>query len=137
MIQLRNYPSLNLSSIISRPKILLADDEWLLRWSLERHLTRLGSEVHTVATGAEAIRLLEVEKYDWLITDLKLPEKDGFDLISAAKKAMPGIQTILMTAYGSSTVEAKAHKLGAIYIAKPFDLDTIAHLVRPVRTVQS
>lgn len=98
-----------------------------------RHLERNGAEVRSAATGDEAIGLIEAEEYDWLITDLKLPEKNGLDVIAAAKKIRPGIRTVLMTAFGSSSVEERARKLGAIYIAKPFDLDFIARLVMPIQ----
>ncbi len=118
-------------------KVLLVEDEWLLCWSLERHLVRFGIEVNTASTGDEAFRLFEANRYDWLITDLKLPEKDGIELIVAAKKLRPGMRTILMTAYGSPTLEEKARKLGAIYIAKPFDLDLVVHYVLPAPTTQS
>ena len=109
--------------------MLLADDEWLLCWSLERHLVRLGIEVRTASTGDEALRLFESNVFDWLITDFKLPEKDGFELISAAKKIKPDIRTILMTAYGSPAVEEMARKIGARYLAKPFDLDLVSQIV--------
>ena len=112
-------------------RVLLAEDEWLLSWSLERHLVRLGIDVTTASNGLEAIRLFEGGNFDWVITDLKLPGKDGFEVIYAARRYQPGIKTILMTAYGSVTVEERAKKVGALYISKPFDLDSIARLIVP------
>jgi len=122
--------------MISPIKVLLVDDEWLLCWSLERHLVRLGIEVTTASAGDEAMRLFEASSYDWLITDLKLPAKDGFELITAAKTLRPTIRTVLMTAYGSASVEDRARKLGAIYVTKPFDLDAIARLLQPADQAQ-
>lgn len=114
----------------NRGIVLLVDDEWLLRWSLEKALVKQNYAVISVGSGNEALDALSsCSGLDWLITDLRMPDIDGFELIDHVKKAQPKAQLVLMTAFGSSEVERRANSLGVTYLMKPFDLN---HLIEDV-----
>jgi DNA-binding NtrC family response regulator len=115
--------------------VLLADDEWLLCWSLERMLVRLGFQVLTAPSGQSALDLLRDRKVDWLISDLKLPDISGLDLIKRARAAQPELKAALMTAYGSADIEDQARRLGATYFAKPFKLEEVVALISSARAL--
>lgn len=117
--------SLKLEQQTHRGSILLVDDEMLVRWSLEKLLQRHGFQVRIATSGREAIELLSTDSFDWLITDLLMPEVDGFQLLQYTHQAHPRTRLILMTAFGSPEVERDAQRLGASYITKPFDLNTL------------
>lgn len=112
-------------------RVLLVEDEWLLGWSIERHLSRQGAAVFFVNNGGDAIRLIETQSFEWLVTDLKLPGKNGFEIVSSARKSNPEIKIILMTAHGSPSIEDKARQLKLFYLTKPFDLSAISGLILP------
>lgn len=97
---------------------------------------RHGIEVVTASNGSEALNLIQQDDVDWLITDLKMPDISGFELIEQARRLRPGMRMILMTAYGSSAVAAEARRLGVIYLAKPFDLDQVAAIVLAADTAK-
>ncbi len=115
--------------------VLLVDDEWLLRWSLEKALVKQNYDVIAVGSGNEALNVLtSCPALDWLITDLRMPDIDGFELIDRVKIAQPQAQLVLMTAFGSSEVERRANSLGVKYLMKPFDLN---HLIEDVLNTES
>jgi DNA-binding NtrC family response regulator len=111
--------------------VLLVDDEWLVRWSLERHLVRLGVGVTTASNAGEALAAMRKLTFDWLLTDLKMPDSSGFDVITEARRIQPSLRYILMTAYGSPTVAENARKMGVHYLTKPFDLDDVVEIILP------
>lgn len=113
----------------NRGIILLADDEWLVRWSLERALNKEGFDVITAASGEAAIKASTGQKLRWLITDLKMPDMDGFALIEKIRSQCPSSHLLLITAHGTPEIAHKAKDLGICYLNKPFDLDTILTLV--------
>ncbi|MDX2089501.1 MAG: sigma-54 dependent transcriptional regulator [Kofleriaceae bacterium] len=109
-------------------KILVADDELNLRRVLVALLRRDGHDVVQAASGAEAIeRLADV---DVVITDLRMPQADGMDVLRAAAKNHPHVPVIMITAYGSVGQAVEAIKAGAFdYIEKPFEQDSIKTIV--------
>jgi len=111
------------------PTVLLADDEWLLLWSLERLLIKQGVQVLKAPTGGAALALLRDHQVDWVISDLKLPDITGVEVLEQARQMQPCVKMALMTAYGSVEVEASARRLGATYLPKPFKLEDIAELI--------
>jgi len=101
--------------------ILVVDDEEMLRKILSKILTKEGYNVHLASTGHEALEILRREKIDLLITDVKMPEMDGFDLLKTVKIDYPQIGIIVMTAFGDAYTVRDALLLGADeYITKPF-----------------
>lgn len=101
--------------------ILVVDDEEMLRKVLDKILTKEGYVVHLAASGGEALEILSREKVDLVITDVKMPEMDGFDLLKTIKEDHPHTGIIVMTAFGDAYTVRDALLLGADeYITKPF-----------------
>ncbi len=107
-------------------RILIVDDEDGMRRLLGRVLTREGYETSTVGSGAEALRLVANERFDLVVTDIKMPEMDGLQLLEELKEFEPSLPIIVMTAYGTIENAVQALRFGAYdYIAKPFETDEI------------
>ena len=105
----------------TRGKILLVDDEEIVRQSMRDWLTAAGYEVAAVEDGVAALDLLRNTNFDVLITDLKMPGMDGLELMKRAKRIAPKLETIIITAYGSISSAISAIREGAFdYIEKPF-----------------
>jgi len=104
------------------PTILVIDDEDLIRWSLGQLLTRKGYAVLSAETGAAGLALFLEHTPDLVLLDLKLPDIDGLQLLPQLLEHRRQTPVIIMTAYGSPTIEEEARKLGAIdFLRKPFD----------------
>jgi DNA-binding NtrC family response regulator len=112
-------------------KILIADDQEMMRDSLAATLARDGHEVVAAGDGPVAIsRLSTGTRFDLLITDLKMPKMSGIELLTEAKRIRPDLPVVLMTAFATVTTAVEAMKLGAYdYIQKPFDGEEIKLLV--------
>src|SRR5262245_34179779 len=107
-------------------KILVIDDEKLIRWSLNERLRREGYEVEEATDGATALKLIGQDDYDLLLLDFKLPDIDGLQVLKRVKERNPGQVVILMTAYSSIENAVEAMRLGAYdYINKPFNMDEL------------
>ena len=108
-------------------KILVVDDEAPLREMLRKGLSELGRfTVEVAQNGLEAIEKLEKDVFDLVLTDLKMPEMDGIELLRTIKVTRPEIMVILMTAYGSIETAVEAIKNGANdYITKPIDFNEL------------
>lgn len=79
-----------------REKILVVDDELLLRVALEKVLTENGFEVNTCASGKEALFWLEKNHYDLALVDIRLPDCNGLDLLKEIKKVSPKLGLLLL-----------------------------------------
>jgi DNA-binding NtrC family response regulator len=113
--------------------ILVVDDEAMMRSLLEKILGRDGYRVFTAEDGEAALRVLSREKVSIVISDLKMPNLNGFDLLKTVKKQYPHIGMIMMTAYGDTYTVKDALLLGADeYITKPFKSFEIALIVERV-----
>ena len=105
-----------------RPSILVIDDEDLIRWSLGQLLSRKGYEVVSAETGAVGFSLFQERTPDLVLLDLKLPDIDGLQLLPRLLERHRQTPVIIMTAYGSPTIEEQARDLGAVdFLRKPFD----------------
>ena len=106
-------------------RILVVDDEKEIRVFLDKALSRFGGfHVELAESGEEALQKLEKEPFDLVLTDLKMPKKDGLQLIEEIAKSKPQTLTIMMTGHGSIDSALEAMKLGASdYITKPLNLD--------------
>jgi DNA-binding NtrC family response regulator len=114
-----------------RPKkILVVDDEPSVTGSLELILTENGFEVLTANSFAASTAILNQTSVDLVITDLRLADASGIDLIKHIKKSTPEIEVILMTGYGSLDITIEAIKAGAYYyLEKPYTPDRLFTLV--------
>src|SRR5208282_1777242 len=111
-------------------RILIVDDQDMMRDSLAGTLAREGHEVIAANDGPAAVSRLSSSRFDLLITDLKMPKMTGLELLAEAKKARPEMPVVLMTAFATVNTAVEAMKLGAYdYIQKPFDGDEIKLLV--------
>ena len=111
-------------------KILVCDDQEMMRDSLAATLVREGHEVTAAGDGAAALQRLQAQKFDLLITDLRMPKLTGTELLAEAKKVRPDMPVVLMTAFATVQTAVEAMKLGAYdYIQKPFDGEEIKLLV--------
>lgn len=109
-----------------KARLLVVDDEPGIRQVLETTFTDGGLEVATASNGDKAIELLKEKPFDVVITDLKMPGRDGMAVLRAAKEANINASTIMITAYGTIETAVEAMRLGAVdFIAKPFKLQEI------------
>jgi two-component system response regulator AtoC len=105
-------------------KVLIVDDEENVRKVLSIQLRRMGHEATEAENGKIAWDLLKKEPFAAVITDLKMPEVDGLELLGLIRKGYPQIPVIMMTAHGTIDTAVEAMKLGAFdYITKPFNQD--------------
>jgi two-component system, NtrC family, response regulator AtoC len=108
--------------VSGKEKILIVEDEKLIRWSLGERLQKDGYETHAVDTGQAALDYLREEDADLVLLDYKLPDISGMEVLRRAVELYPDTTVILMTAYSSIHNAVEAIKLGAYdYVNKPFD----------------
>lgn len=114
-----------------RGRILVVDDERSMRELLSIVLRREQYEVLLAENGAAAIALLEREPVDLLISDIKMPDMSGVDVLRAAKRIDADMVGIMITAFASTDTAVEALRLGAYdYISKPFDVEALKAKVR-------
>jgi diguanylate cyclase (GGDEF)-like protein len=110
----------------SRGKILLVEDEDLLRESLTRYLVRKGFEVDAAKTVGEGLAHCRRTGIDLLVSDLRLSGSDGLTLAAAARKHNPHLQVIIITGHGSKETVLKALRQGVWdFVEKPFDFELL------------
>ena len=115
----------------TRPQVLVVDDEPNLRRVLGAQLSRDGYEVHAVADGEAALRILQEQYVDVVITDLRMPRLDGLELLRLALALEPELPVVIITAHGTVDNAVAALKSGAFdYITKPFDQNEVRNVVR-------
>ena len=116
---------------MAKVKILVVDDERLLRWSFQQDLEKEGYEVFLGASGEEGLELVKRELPDLAILDIRLPGMDGIELLKEIKEVNPATLVIMMTAHGAIETAVRAMKEGAYdYIAKPVNFDELNLLIR-------
>ncbi len=111
-------------------KILVVEDEKSMREVLEILLGREGHEVTTASDGLEGLSCIEKDIFDLVITDMKMPKADGFELLKKIKEISPETIVIMITAFANREIATEAMKLGAYdFISKPFNIDEIRLIV--------
>ena len=111
--------------------ILIVEDEAIMRESLRDWLTDIGYQVETAEEGEEALKIAAEQDFGVVILDLKLPGKDGIEVLREAKAKRPRLKGIIITAYPSVGTAVEAMKEGVIdYLPKPFDLNDLEKLIR-------
>ncbi len=109
-----------------RGKILIVDDEKLMRVSLENQLKKEGFFVRSMKTAGEALKYIRNEDYDIVVSDLRLPGLDGIEFLKEIKSISQSTIVIIMTAYGTVESAVTAMREGAFdYICKPFSTDEL------------
>ncbi len=116
---------------MAKARILVVEDEKLLRWSIRDRLAQEDFRVEEAASGAEAIPVLQRGNLDLALFDFQLPDTDGLKLLEEARASDPALPCILMTAFATVDSAVRAMKLGAYdYLPKPVDLDHLALTVQ-------
>lgn len=113
-------------------RVLIVDDEEDLTWTLSKKLSkdRDKFEVTCVNSGREAIDILNQVPFDLVITDVRMPEVSGLDLLVKVKELYPTTKVVIMTAYGTSDVQKAANERGCFnYIEKPFEINELRQLI--------
>jgi DNA-binding NtrC family response regulator len=117
---------------ILTPRVLIVDDEALLRWSLAEMLSGAGYQVVEARDGREAQRAFADAEHpiDAMLLDLKLPDASGLQLLQEARRRCLTCPIVVMTAYGTTdTVEAALSSGALRVVSKPFDLDDMLRLL--------
>ncbi|MEW6409931.1 MAG: response regulator [Nitrospirota bacterium] len=116
---------------MDKQRILVIDDEAIVRLSCERTLIPEGYEVETVPSGEEGLKCLEDGIFDIVLTDLKMPDMDGIEILQKIKEGWPNTEVIIITGFGTVGTAVQAIKLGAFdYIEKPFTPDELLSVVK-------
>jgi DNA-binding NtrC family response regulator len=114
-------------------KILVVDDETSILKLLKEALTQWGYQVTCVSTGTEALEAIRTELFDAAITDIRMPEMTGLDLLREIKRHDESIEVVVMTGYPTIASAVEALKEGAYdYLSKPLILDELRHLMARV-----
>jgi|SRR5208283_2936056 len=119
-------------------KILVIDDEKLIRWALEQHLVREGYEVSTAESAEKGLEMIVKDQPDIILLDNRLPEMTGLELLEKLNIRERHLTVIMITAYGMVETAVKAMKLGVYdYISKPFNLDDISVVIKKALEARS
>jgi len=122
---------------VIKKKILVVDDEFNSRTLMAQILQDEGNNVDTAENGISALKTLENEFFNVLITDIRMPVMDGIELFHKVKELYPHMPVILFTAYGTIDSAVKALKEGAFYyLEKPVNYDLLKHAVKQALGIQ-
>ena len=112
-------------------RVLIADDEFLIRWSLSEALSQEGYEVIAVEDGKKAVETAKTHHFDFIITDLLMPELDGWTVLETVLEIQPPPRVIIMTAHGKEDTARVAKEKGAwAYVEKPYVIEKVKAILR-------
>jgi len=112
-------------------RVLIVEDDLTQREMLSGFLRDLGVETAEAGNGKEALKILASRQFDVVITDLRMPEMDGKELLRLVATVNPEIKVVLVTAFGTVQSAVESLKAGASdYLLKPLDLDEVEHVIR-------
>ena len=118
-------------STIAMSRILVVDDEPSMREMLRIVLRRDGYEVVVAENGTQGLERLRAESFDLLLSDIRMPDLSGVDVLRTAKQINPDIAVFMMTAFASTDTAVEAMRLGALdYFTKPFSMDELRLKIR-------
>jgi two-component system response regulator PilR (NtrC family) len=114
-------------------RVLVVEDELLIRWSITETLAHAGHSVIEAADGATAVMALknDTERIDAVVLDYRLPDSDDLTLLSTVRRLSPESAVVLMTAFGTPDVVKGALDLGVYHVLhKPFEMHDLESLLR-------
>ena len=115
----------------ARARILAVDDESIVLDSFRKILTLEGYSIDTVESGPEALGLVQRRDYDFVFTDLKMPDMDGIEVVKAVKHLRPDVDVVVITGYGTIESAVDTMQYGAVdYVQKPFTEDELLRFVK-------
>ncbi len=118
-------------------RILIAEDEEIMRITVLDHLRSQGWLADAAATGSEALELVRKNRYELILSDIRMPGLDGEKLLAEVKRLAPRTEVVMMTAHGSTDNAVNCLKKGAAdYILKPFDLDDLTFRINRLLEMQ-
>jgi CheY-like chemotaxis protein/predicted regulator of Ras-like GTPase activity (Roadblock/LC7/MglB family) len=113
-------------------RVLIVDDEEDLTWSISKHLTKDKDKYELIAVNSaiEALKILEKLPVELVISDIRMPEMSGLDLLLEIRQTYPATKVIIMTAYGSHEIQQQANERGCFkYIEKPFEIQELRQMI--------
>jgi DNA-binding response OmpR family regulator len=114
------------------PKALVVDDDTMILDLLEKVLTREGYDIIRATGGEQAVKVLDAEIFDLVITDLQMGNSSGFDVIRKAKSVAGQTKVIMITGCSDSSSRADAYRYGADdFLQKPFSLSDLFEHIEP------
>lgn len=117
---------------MKQKRVLVVDDEEDLTWSISKHLSKDKDKYELIAvnTAKAALEVLSQLPVDVVVSDIRMPDVSGLDLLLDIRKNYPATKVIIMTAYGSSEVQEEANKRGCFkYIEKPFEIQELRQFI--------
>jgi DNA-binding NtrC family response regulator len=122
------------NAAVARPLLLVVDDEQPVLRVVERLAVKVGFDVVTCGSGADAMRTLLRKPADLAMVDLRMPDVNGLELLRQIRASVPGCEVILMTGFAAVDSAVEAIKLGAReYLTKPFDFDRLRQVLTAIR----
>jgi DNA-binding NtrC family response regulator len=119
---------------MANEKVLLVDDETEFVEVLSQRLESRGMEVDTAAGGPEALERVKGKSYDAIFLDLRMPGMDGMETLRRLLAASPGLQVILLTAYGTLPTAIEAIRVGAVdFLEKPVEIGRLTEKIREAK----
>ena len=114
-------------------RILLAEDDEIMRITLKDRLAKHNWKVDAVSDGKDAVELLATGAYQLVISDIRMPKLDGWEVLKFVRQSCPATSIVLMTSYNPEDDPLKAKREGAAdFICKPFDIDDLIGRVRRI-----
>jgi DNA-binding NtrC family response regulator len=115
----------------STPKILVIDDEKLIRWSLKEILSQEGYDVDTIDNAGEAIKLARDIPYDLIIADLDIQDENGIEMMKKIKTFRPDVNTIILSAHPLQKIQLEFGEIQVLAtIEKPFKSEQLLSIAR-------
>ena len=116
-------------------RILIVDDEMIVRSSLKSWLEEDGYPIDTAASAEDALKMMQDHQYAILLLDIKMPGMDGIELLRRVKQVNPEVEVVMITAYATIESAVEAMKIGAFdYITKPFEPDEVGLIIKKIIT---
>ena len=119
--------------MMQQNKILVVDDDTQMQLALKTSLMRSGYDVTVAANGKQALKAIDAESFDVIISDQRMPEMDGLELLTTLQERESEIPFVMITAYGTITQAVEAMQAGAAdFITKPFSVEDLTRVVERV-----